>query len=135
MEPRLETYLSFDGNCRAAFERYEAVLGAKIEGLTRFADRVKDCAPADAERIIHGVLHLGSHVIRGSDTTTGQPHEAMKGFWLSLHYPTASEARRVFASLAEGGKVAMEIDRTFWAAAFGMVTDRFGVPWMVSSGE
>jgi PhnB protein len=130
--PKLEPYLSFDGNCREAFAFYEKVLGAKIEGLTTFGDRLKDCAPSDANRIMHGVLHLGSQVIRASDRTTDQPYEGIKGFWLSLDYPTAAEAKQVFAALSDGGKVAMAIDKTFWAAAFGMVVDRFGVPWMVS---
>jgi PhnB protein len=66
--PKLEPYLSFDGNCAEAFELYEKVLGAKIEGLTKYADRMKEsCPPADANKVMHGVLHLGSQVIRASD--------------------------------------------------------------------
>jgi PhnB protein len=85
---------------------------------------------------MHGVLHLGSQVIRASDRTTGQPYEAITGCWLSLDYPTAVAAKKVFAALSKGGKITMPIDKTLWAAAFGMVTDRFGVPWMVScNGE
>ena len=131
--PKLEPYLSFDGNCREAFELYEKVLGAKIEGLTTYGDRMKGtCSPSDASKVMHGVLHIGSQVIRASDRTSEQPYEGIKGCWLSLDYPTAAEAEQVFASLSEGGKIATAIDKTFWAAAFGMVTDRFGVPWMVS---
>jgi PhnB protein len=131
--PKLEPYLSFDGNCAEAFAFYEHVLGAKIAGLTTFADRMKDHSPpSDANKVMHGVLHVGSQVIRASDRTTEQPYEGIKGCWLSIDYPTAAAATEVFASLSEGGVVSMPIDKTFWAAAFGMVTDRFGVPWMVS---
>ncbi len=130
--PKLEPYLSFDGHCAEAFRFYEEVLGAKIAGLTTYGDRMKGCPPSDASKIMHGVLHLGSQVVRASDTTTDQPYEGIKGCWLSLDYPTAVAAEEVFASLSEGGTIAMAIDETRWAAAFGMVIDRFGVPWMVS---
>ena len=134
--PKLEPYLSFDGNCAEAFKFYEKVLGAKIEGITTYADRMKGCPPSDASKVMHGVLHLGSQVIRASDRRGEQPYEGIKGCWLSIDYPTAVAANQVFASLREGGTIAMAIDKTFWAVAFGMVTDRFGVPWMVScNGE
>jgi PhnB protein len=135
--PKVEPYLSFDGNCAEAFRFYEKALGAKIEGLTTYADRMKEnCPPSDASKVMHAALRLGSQVIRASDRTTEQPYEGIKGCWLSLDYPTAVAAKQVFASLSEGGNIAMAIDKTFWAAAFGMVTDRFGVPWMVScNGE
>ncbi len=133
MHPKLEPYLSFDGDCAEAFEFYEKVLGAKIAGLTTYADRMKgSCAPADLDKVMHGVLHLGSQVIRASDRTTGQPYEGIKGCWLSIDYPTAVAAKEVFGSLSDGGTITTAMDKTFWAAAFGMVTDRFGVPWMVS---
>jgi PhnB protein len=130
--PKLEPYLSFDGNCAEAFGFYEQVLGAKIEGLTTYGARMPSCAPSDASKVMHGVLHLGSQVIRASDRTSEQPYEAIKGCWLSLDYATADAAKEAFASLSEGGKITMAIDKTFWASAFGMVIDRFGVPWMVS---
>ena len=130
--PKLEPYLSFDGNCAEAFKFYEKVLGAKIEGITTYASGKESCPPSDASRVMHGALRLGSQTIRASDSTTDQPYEGIKGCWLSLDYATAIAAKNVFASLSDGGKIAMAIDKTFWATAFGMVTDRFGVPWMVS---
>jgi PhnB protein len=135
--PKLEPYLSFDGNCAEAFKFYERVLGAKIVGITTYADRMKgSCLPSDANKVMHGVLHVGSQVVRASDRTTEQPYEGIKGCWLSLDYPTAVAAKEAFTALSEQGKITMPIDQTFWAAAFGMVTDRFGVPWMVScNGE
>ncbi len=131
--PKLEPYLSFNGNCAEAFRFYEEVLGAKIEGITTYGDRMKErCLAEDAEKVMHGVLRLGSQVIRASDATAEQTYTGITGCWLSIDYPTASAARQVFTALSEGGKITMPIDKTFWAAAFGMATDRFGVPWMVS---
>jgi len=67
-----------------------------------------------------------------SDSMPGQPYGGMKGFSLSLIYPTTAEAKRIFDALAEGGQVTMPLQKTFWAEAFGMLTDRFGTPWMVN---
>jgi PhnB protein len=67
-----------------------------------------------------------------SDSMAGQPYAGMKGFSLSLTYPTAAEAKRIFDALAEGGNVTMPLQKTFWAEAFGMLVDRFGTSWMIN---
>ena len=69
-----------------------------------------------------------------SDSMVGQPYGGMKGFSLSLVYPSVADAKRVFDALADGGRVSMPVQKTFWAEAFGMLVDRFGTPWMVSGG-
>ena len=88
--------------------------------------------PGSADRILHASLLLGDRVLMASDSMVGHPYEGMKGFSLSLIYPTVAEAKKAFAALSDGGKVIMPIDKTFWAEAFGMLVDRFGTPWMVS---
>ena len=119
--PKLEPYLSFNGNCAEAFKFYEEVLGAKIEGITTYADRMKErCLAEDAGKVMHGVLRLGSQVIRALTRRQSRRTQVFTGCWLSIDYPTASAARQVFAALTEGGKITMPIDKTFWAAAFGM---------------
>ena len=65
----------------------------------------------------------------------GNPNKGMHGLSLSLTYPTAAEAKRVFEALAKGGRVNMPIEKTFWAEAFGMLVDRFGTPWMVNGAQ
>jgi PhnB protein len=67
-----------------------------------------------------------------SDWMAPEPYEAKRGFSLSLGYPTVAEGRRIFGALAEGGRVTMPFDKTFWAEGFGMLVDRFGTPWMVN---
>jgi PhnB protein len=90
--------------------------------------------PSMAERIMHARLAIDGRALMASDAMIGQPYDGMKGFSLSLVYPTPAEAQRVFDALADGGKVTMPMQKTFWAEAFGMLTDRFGVHWMVNGG-
>ena len=68
------------------------------------------------------------------DTPIGQPFDGMKGASMTLGYPTAAEATRIFNALGEGGRITMPLERTFWAEIFGMLVDRFGTPWMVMGG-
>jgi PhnB protein len=131
--PKLDPYLVFDGNCTAAFKFYEQVLAAQIEQLTTFGSSpmAAQVPASHADKVMHAKLRLDGQVLMASDAFPGDPHEGFKGFSLSLNYPSAAQASQVFAALAEGGKVRMPIAKTFWADAFGMLTDRFGVQWMV----
>lgn len=83
---------------------------------------------------MHASLNLDGRRLMASDTPATHSNKGMSGFALSLNYPTTDEARRVFNALAEGGTVTMPMEKTFWAEAFGMLTDRFGTPWMVGGG-
>jgi PhnB protein len=83
---------------------------------------------------MHARLALDGRALMASDVPQGQPYQGMNGFSLSLIYPSADEAKRVFNALADGGKVTMPVAKTFWADAYGMLTDRFGTPWMVGGG-
>jgi PhnB protein len=80
---------------------------------------------------MHARLVVDGRALMASDAPAGQSNPSMQGFALSLNYPTADEARRAFNALASGGKITMPVAKTFWAEAFGMLTDRFGTPWMV----
>lgn len=132
--PTLEPYLFFDGNCAEAMRFYERALGGKLDLLT-YADMPGDkCAPEMKDRIMHARLAVEDRALMASDAMPGQPYDGMKNVSVSLIYPSAAEARRVFDVLAQGGKVTMPMDKTFWTEAFGMVTDRFGTPWMVNGG-
>ena len=132
---QLDTYLIFDGNCADAMRFYERTLGGKLHLMTHGESPMAAQAPAgSANRILHARLELDGRLLMASDSMVGQPYEKMKGFSLSLIYPTVAEAQRMFAALAEGGQITMPIGKTFWAEAFGMVVDRFGTPWMVNGG-
>ena len=86
----------------------------------------------NANRIIHASLDIDGGTLMASDTMAGEAYDGMKNFALSLVYPTAAEAKRIFDALGEGGKVTMPLAKTFFAESFGMLVDRFGTPWMVS---
>ena len=132
---QLDTYLFFDGNCADAMRFYERTLGGKLQLMTHGqSPMAAQTPPGSANRIMHARLELDGRLLMASDSMVGQPTQGMKGFSLSLIYPTVAEAQRMFAALAEGGQVTMPIAKTFWAEAFGMLVDRFGTPWMVNGG-
>ena len=134
--PQLDSYLFFDGTCADAMRFYERMLGGKIEMMMTHAQSPMgaQASPGNADRIMHARLVIDGRALMASDTMAGDPKEGMKGFSLSLVYPTAAEAKKVFGALSDGGKVTMPMEKTFWAEAFGMLVDRFGTPWMVGGG-
>lgn len=130
---QLNPYLNFDGQCREAFTAYERILGGKIEmmqthGESPMPDHV---SPEARDRILHVRLAVGDAVLLGSDTPPGEPPNP-QGFALSLSIDTPAEAERIFNGLSDGGKVDMPLQETFWAQRFGMLVDKFGIPWMVN---
>jgi PhnB protein len=134
--PVLDSYLFFNGNCAQAMPFYERALGGKLEMMMTYGEspEPEHCPAGSADRIMHSRLVIDGRALMASDVPQGNAHNGINGFALSLFYPTADEARRVFNALAEGGTVTMPMGKTFWAEAFGMLTDQFGTPWMVGGG-
>jgi PhnB protein len=135
--PTFETYLTFDGNCAEAMRFYERTLGGKMEMLMTHAESpmANQAPPGSENRIMHSRLLLGDQALMASDAMAGPSYKGMSGFHLSLVYPTAAEARRVFDALGKGGHVTMPMAETPWAEAFGMLVDRFGTPWMINGAQ
>ena len=133
----LDAYLFFDGNCAEAMRFYEKVLGGRIEMMQTYAGSpsAQDVAPDKANRIMHARLELDGRALMASDAISEDPFEGARGFALSLNYHSVDEGHRVFQALSDGGTVQMPMQQTFWAAAFGMLTDRFGTPWMINVNE
>jgi len=133
--PQLNTYLTFDGNCAEAMRLYERTLGGKLDLMTHAQSPMADQTPPGmADKIMHARLTFDGGMLMASDAMAGHPYGGMKGFSLSLIYPTPAEAQRAFDALSEGGRVTMPVQKTFWSEAFGMLVDRFGTPWMVNGG-
>jgi PhnB protein len=139
--PAIDSYLFFDGQCAEAMRFYERTLGGKLQALMKYSDSPEPADEAcagggrpDPDRVMHAALAIDGRMLMASDMPTPGQHPKMAGFGLSLHYPTAAEARRAFDALAAGGSVTMPMQQTFFADAFGMLTDRFGTPWMVGGG-
>jgi PhnB protein len=132
---KLSPYLNFAGQCAAAFAFYEQCLGGKIIFTQTFAESpMKDQVPADwQDKIMHVSLAVGDHVIMGSDAPPAE-YVAPQGMQLSIGVPLA-EGERIFNALAANGNVTMPFQKTFWSPGFGMVVDRFGIPWMVNCDD
>lgn len=135
---KINSYLTFNGNCREAFAYYEKQLGGRIEyTMTHGESPMADQVPAAMKsRVMHTSMVLGNTVLMGSDALEGvegcPAYEGMKGCSLSINVDDEKEADRLFAALAQDGQVKMPITETFWAKRFGMCVDQFGVAWMVN---
>ncbi|HWI28399.1 MAG TPA: VOC family protein [Stellaceae bacterium] len=130
---QVNPYLSFDGQCEAAFKFYESCLGGRIGAMLSYGETpMAEHMPPEARgRIAHARLMLGNQVLMGGDAPPGR-YEPSKGMSVTLGIEGADEAERVFQALAEGGTVTMPLQKTFWALRFGMLVDRFGTPFMIN---
>jgi PhnB protein len=130
---QLNPYLMFNGQCEAAFRFYEKVLGGKVETVMTYAGSpMADQTPPEwRNKVMHARLQVGDKTLMGSDPPPGQ-YEPMKGFSVTLSIDDPGEAERIFRELSENATVRMPIQKTFWAARFGMLVDQFGTPWMVN---
>lgn len=131
----IEPYLFFGGRCEEALEFYRKALGAQVEMMMRYNESPQplpagSIPPGFEKKIMHASFRVGGSRLMASDGN--EAGAKFEGFSLSLALPTDAEVDRAFAALAEGGKVGMPLAKTFWSPKFGMLTDRFGVGWMVS---
>ncbi|MBI3524870.1 MAG: VOC family protein [Betaproteobacteria bacterium] len=131
----IQPYLFFGGRCEEAVEFYRTALGAQVDLLMRNTDNPEPpppgMLPAGFEnKVMHTALRIGETILMASDGLSEGVN--FSGFSLSLSVASEAEADRVFAALAEGGQIKMPLGKTFWSPRFGMLTDRFGVGWMVN---
>ena len=132
---QIQPYLFFDGRAEEAAEFYRAKLGAEITMLMRNKDSPDKPPPGmlppnSENKVMHMALKIGDTTVLASDgSCAGKP--VFQGFSLSLTVKDEAEAGRLFAALADGGRVQMPLGKTFFSPSFGMVADRFGVGWMV----
>ena len=129
----LNIYLTFDGNCREAFEFYRSVFGGEFEVVQTFADGPPDMGvPEEAKDLLMHVSYpIGSSVLMGSDTLSGFGPPHVQGTNFSVSYATESREQtdEFFAKISEGGTVQMPLGEMFWGDYFGACTDRFGITW------
>ena len=131
----IQPYLFFGGRCEEALEFYRTALGAQVEMLIHYKDSPEPMSPgmlpADFEnKVMHASFSVGASKLMASDGC--QTGAGFEGFSLSITVPTEAEADRTFTALSEGGQVQMPLGKTFWSPRFGMLTDRFGLGWMIS---
>ena len=132
--PQLNSYLFFNGTCAEAMHFYEATLGARLESMMTLAQTpmANHSQPDMADRIVHAHMLINGQVLMASDWLAEQPYPGMHGFSLWLGYLTIAESQRIFDALADGGAITMPFQKTFWTEGFGMLSNRYGTPWMVA---
>ncbi len=142
---QVQPYLMFEGRCEEALTFYKKALNAEVTALMRFSEMpaTADTAGPDGcaggaapppDSIMHASFKVGQTEIMASDGMA-QGQAEFKGITLSLSAATDADTRRLFDALSQGGKVQMPLAKTFWTSSFGMLTDRFGVPWMVMTAS
>ncbi|MBA3949587.1 MAG: VOC family protein [Acidobacteria bacterium] len=128
----LSPYLFFDGNCAEAFHFYEKVLGGKLEALMKAGDAPPNDGPQmPPDTIMHACLKVGDMMLMGSDDPIS--YAKPRGVHVSIAVESVDEARRLYDALSEGGHAGVPFAATFWSPGFGMLTDKFGIPWMVNT--
>lgn len=134
MSTRIQPYLMFAGRCEEALDFYRSALGATVEMMMRFNQSPEPLPPGILEpgfesKIMHSQFNVAGTTIMASDGCDSK--SKFDGFSLALSVPTEAAADQTFNALAEGGQVTMPLSKTFWSPRYGMVTDKFGVAWMV----
>lgn len=139
---QIEPYLFFNGRCDEAIQFYQQTLGAEVQMMLRNREAPapeggapEDCGempPGMEDKVMHATLRIGNTNVMMSDgLCDGKP--VFEGFRLSFNVADAAAADRLFNALGAGGSVQMPLAKTFWSPCFGMLTDRFGVGWMISA--
>ncbi len=128
----VQPYLNFDGRCDEALEFYKKAIGAKVNMLMRFKDAPDQSmiTPGRENKVMHSTVQIGDTVVMASDgRCTGKPN--FHGIALTISVASEAEAEKTFTALADGGQVQMPLGKTFFSPRFGMLSDKFGVGWMI----
>ena len=129
----INPYLLFNGQCEEAFKFYEKSLNGKIEAMMPHegSPAEQHAPPNWLKKILHARINIGGQIVMASDAPPGS-YEKPRGFSVSISIKDPKEAEKMFNALADKGTIQMPIGPTFWAERFGMLTDRFGIPWMIN---
>ena len=133
---QLNPHLNFNGECEEALKFYEQCLDGKITLMLPYeGSPVADHVPAAwGNKVLHSELSIGDDRLTGADVPPEQ-YQKPQGFSVTLDIKDPADAERIFHALAEGGAVHLPLQETFWALRFGMLVDRFGIPWMINCGK
>lgn len=136
---KVEPYLFFEGCCEEALAFYQKAAGAEILMKLRYKESPVPPQPGkdakiDGEKIMHASFRIGQTTLMASDgCNQGTPN--FQGFSLCITVGSDGEAQKIFTAMSEGGAVRMPLTKTFYSSNFGMLTDRFGMGWMVMVGQ
>jgi PhnB protein len=138
---QINPYLNFNGDCETAFNHYKSVFGGEFTYIGRYGEMPPSeehpVPDAEKDKIMHVSLPISNEtVLMGSDCPAAYGGTKFgDNISISINTQNPEEARRIFDGLSAGGKVTMALEKTFWAALFGMFTDKFGINWMVNYDE
>lgn len=131
-EMRIDFHINFSGQCKEAFEFYQAILGGETSFLTYGDSPAKDYTPSGwRTKIVHGSFKLDGLEIAGADVLPEHYYKP-SGFQLLLQLTSEVESQRIFIALSESGSITMPLQKTFWSPCYGIVVDRFAIPWEVN---
>lgn len=135
MPVEVNIHLGFPGTYREAMTFYHQTIGGTLEALITYGETpaAAEVPPEAADLIIHGSLNIRGRRLMGADMA-GECQQVAQGTCIHLEYDDQDRAAEVFDQLQQGGQVTMPFAETFWASRFGMVTDRFGISWMIGYG-
>ena len=131
---KIQAYLSFGGRCEEALAFYKKSIGAEVTSMLRWKespDPAMKAPPGYEEKIMNAAFRIGQTELMADDGM-GPKEAEFKGMSLAIEVASDAEAKQIFTALGEGGAVTMPLMKTFWTSSFGMLTDQFGVPWMVN---
>lgn len=131
----LVPYLTFAGNCRDAFEFYKVCLNGEITAIQTFEEAKMQVDDSFKNRIVHAEFKAENVFFMASDGMSGFAAHPGNNISLTLDLTDTKEQERIFTALAEGGKVTMPLQKTFWGATYGMLTDRYGIQWMLNCSK
>lgn len=132
--PSLNTYLNFNGNAEEAMNLYKSVFGGEFLMMSKFSDAPSDAKlPEGKDGVLHAALRVGSSILMASDCPPGvHVTHGSGGYFISINVDSKEQADAYFSGLSAGGIVKMPMGDTFWGSYFGMLTDKFGIDWMIS---
>ncbi len=134
---KVQAYITFNGRCEEALAFYKKGVGAEVTGLMRWKESPEKNMkgpPGYEEKVMNAAFRIGETQLMADDGM-GEKMAEFKGMTLCIEVADDAEAKRVFTALGEGGTVTMPLAKTFWTSSFGMLSDKFGVPWMVMTAS
>lgn len=133
---QLQPNLAFNGNAEEVLAHYRAALGGEVE-ITRFGQTpaAQEVPPEWAGKVAYGTLRSPAGIINAMDAPPGRAGEAGDNLMLGIQTEVREQVDEIFAKLSAGGSVTMPLDKTFWSPRFGMLTDKFGIKWMINLVE
>lgn len=130
---KLSPYIIFHGNCEEALNFYAEALGGEIKGMNRYAGSPAEEMATDKQKVMHAHFESKDVFFMAADAGIGGAVETTSGMiHMSLSFDDVGEMEKVYNNLSKGAEVFMPLQKTFWGAMFGMLTDKFGVKWMLN---